>query len=31
MQVINMLRLAIWSDLWIKVSIPVLDEKILSH
>jgi hypothetical protein len=31
MQVINMLRLAIWSDLWIQVCIPMLDGKILSH
>jgi hypothetical protein len=26
-----MLRLAIWSDLWIQVSIPMLYGKILSH
>jgi hypothetical protein len=31
MQVINMLTLAIWSDLWIQVCIPMLYGKILSH
>jgi hypothetical protein len=31
MQVIDMLRLAIWSDSWIQVCIPMLYGKILSH
>jgi hypothetical protein len=30
MQVINMLRLAIWNDSWIQVCISLLDGKILS-
>jgi hypothetical protein len=31
MQVINMLRLTIWSGSWIKACIPMLYGKILSH
>jgi hypothetical protein len=31
MQVINMLRLTIWSDSWIQVCILILCGKILSH
>jgi hypothetical protein len=31
MQVINMLRLTIWSDLWIQACTLILDGKILNH